>query len=181
MKTLTNESTPAPQPITEATRVENHDHAKASSVLESSRRGTEIVVAAGKHLPTLSEMTNDLESITSQIAYWEEVKDAARAEVNGFSSKLRNAENVLLETKDATSFQDRSDRDRATMTVEYLAPKLKLQERRVENAAAQLKTWKKRLSEFDRVRFAKLKKEDERRRDLVPTKGLSPAGNPRGW
>jgi hypothetical protein len=89
--------------------------------------------------------------------------------VSGYSAKIRNAESVLLETKGSMSSQDRSDRDRATATIEIITPKLTFHERRVTNAGAQLRTWKKRLTEFDRERYSKLKKEDVRRSSLVAT------------
>ena len=169
-----------PSTIAEAVRLEDHSHEQAPSVLESSRRASEIVTAAGNHLPNLVEMTNDLDNINSQIHYWTKVLDDARAEVSGASAKIRTAQTVLLETQDSKRAEDRRDRENAEYTLEVIEPRLKFQERRVQNAGTQIRTWKDRLKNFDRERFAKLKAADKKRDGLLTSPGSTIRATPFG-
>ena|SRR5579884_645837 len=114
---------------------------------------------------TLGDLEGELWAINEQIPYWEEVREAAQAQIVAAKGRINAARSVLVELQKSGALgQDaRYDRKIANATIEDAVTKLEFAEKRLKNADIQIKTWEKRKQEFPTAKLKKLRKEARQR------------------
>ena len=106
---------------------------------------------------------HEFDNIMFQISNWQNVRDDADWRITEIEKKRALAKELLDDSKGFTDQMAADDTQRATKILRTTEEPLKEQQRRVKNAEAQLKVWRKRLNEFPKEELQRLKRQHQRR------------------
>ena len=116
---------------------------------------------------TLSDLEEEAYLVRMNLDHYAQVKIEAAADVKRLEEAEKAALEVLKEMTDVNGVEARSDREKALEVLERVRTfRLPQAKSRLENIILQLKTWRKRESEFPHDEYKRLKAEHKRRRRL---------------